>query len=171
MSFCDDRVDAPEGAGGGGEVRARMLRDVEKCRERNGPMGTDESYGNNGRFLFQRNNTVLQVIASDGLGWDHVSVSHAKRCPTWEEMCWIKDLFFEPEETAVQFHPPESVYVNNHPFCLHLWRQQGAGIALPDPIFVGVRGIDSQQAKGDNHGFRDVARSRRGRWIQVGGDG
>ena len=39
---------------------------------------------------------TLRVLFSDGLGWDHVSVSLADRCPTWAEMCFIKDLFLRP---------------------------------------------------------------------------
>src|SRR5262245_54586743 len=46
---------------------------------------------------------ALQVIASmacpengDLFLWDHVSVSLSHRCPTWDEMCWVKDLFFLP---------------------------------------------------------------------------
>lgn len=61
---------------------------------------------------------------SDGSGWDHVSVSLATRTPTWEEMCWVKRLWFLPEEVVMQLHPAESEYVNYHPFCLHLWRPQ-----------------------------------------------
>ncbi len=81
------------------------------------------------------------AVASDGGGWDHVSVSPCSKkrqtCPTWEEMCEIKDMFFEPEEAVVQYHPARSEYVNNHPFCLHLWRPND-GTALPTPprIFV-----------------------------------
>ena len=85
----------------------------------------------NGRSFF--------VVASDGGGWDHVSVSlcNQKRCPTWEEMCAIKDMFFGPEEAVVQYHPPESMYVNNHPYCLHLWRpNSGAEIPMPPIEFV-----------------------------------
>lgn len=92
-----------------------------------------------------------QVIVSDGLGWDHVSISMRKeinkrgesigvnRCPTWLEMCFIKDLFFEKHEYAVQFHPPEADYVSHHDYCLHLWRSKDKVIPLPDPILVGPR--------------------------------
>ena len=48
----------------------------------------------------------FRVIASCGDGWEHVSVSLPNRCPTWNEMAWIASLFFEPEETLVQFRPP-----------------------------------------------------------------
>lgn len=33
---------------------------------------------------------AIAIIASWGGGWEHVSVSLARRCPTWEEMCIIK---------------------------------------------------------------------------------
>jgi hypothetical protein len=80
---------------------------------------------------------VLRVIASDGLGWDHVSVSLVDRCPTWDEMCFIKDQFWTEEECVIQFHPPKSEYVNCHPFCLHLWKKQGESIQTPPSVMVG----------------------------------
>jgi len=66
----------------------------------------------------------LTVLASTDGGWDHVSVSRGSRDPYWAEMCKIKDLFFDDEECAVQYHPKKSEYVNLHPHCLHLWRNQ-----------------------------------------------
>ena len=77
-----------------------------------------------GIYCFRRGNARLRVVASNGMGWDHVSVSLATRTPTWDEMCWVKDKFFAPEEVAFQLHPARSQYVNYHPFCLHLWRPQ-----------------------------------------------
>lgn len=76
----------------------------------------------------------LVVIASNGEGevpWEHVSVSLRGRTPNWLEMCFIKDLFWGEEEAVVQLHPPKSVYVNNHPNCLHLWRPLEVSIPLP----------------------------------------
>jgi len=70
--------------------------------------------------------------------WEHVSVSIENRCPTWEEMCLVKSLFWEPEDTVVQFHPPESDYVNAHRFCLHLWRYKGI-MPRPPSITVGPK--------------------------------
>jgi len=63
--------------------------------------------------------------------WEHVSVSARHRCPTLEEMCKVKDLFWGEEETVVQFHPAKSKYVNHHPHCLHLWKQVGLEMNLP----------------------------------------
>ena len=90
-------------------------------------------------FLRSPSMANIQVMVCDGLetGWDHVSVSLSKRCPTWDEMCWVKNLFFRPDEAVIQIHPPADQYVNDHPHCLHLWRPIG-GIETPPPILVGV---------------------------------
>lgn len=113
----------------------------EQYRVQQGQLASSRLDGNNGAFVIrsQKLKYPLSVIASDGLGWDHVSVSTPVRCPTWQEMCFIKDLFWDEEDAIVQFHPPKSLYVNNHPFCLHLWRNQFNPVVLPDPILVGVR--------------------------------
>jgi hypothetical protein len=75
---------------------------------------------------------------SDDIPWEHVSVSTRTRCPTWEEMCWVKSLFFEEEEAVVQYHPPRSQYVNDHAYCLHLWRPLRAELPTPPSIAVGL---------------------------------
>lgn len=100
-----------------------------------------------GVFYFPRaGNTQLICIASPGtdeIPWEHVSCRIASykgdRCCTWMEMCEVKSLFWEPEECVVQYHPPESDYVNNHPFVLHLWRPIGIEIPRPPSIAVGIR--------------------------------
>lgn len=69
--------------------------------------------------------------------WEHVSVSLPDRCPTWEEMCLVKRLFWDDEETVIQFHPPASQYVNRHEFCLHLWKQIGVTVATPPTNLIG----------------------------------
>jgi hypothetical protein len=79
----------------------------------------------------------LRVIASHGMGWDHVSVSLPNRCPTWEEMSFIKHLFFKPDEVVMQLHVAQAAHINVHNYCLHLWRPHNAAIPLPDPIMVG----------------------------------
>lgn len=85
----------------------------------------------------------LNVIAVDGkeTGWDHVSISlnepdGRKRCPSWDEMCLVKSLFWEASECVVQFHPPEANYVNVHPGVLHLWKQVSAEFPMPPQICV-----------------------------------
>lgn len=76
------------------------------------------------------------VIFSWVGGWEHVSVSYPNRCPTWEEMCTVKDMFWNEEECVVQYHPPKSEYVNNYPYCLHLWRKSGENFETPPKNFV-----------------------------------
>jgi hypothetical protein len=76
------------------------------------------------------------VIFSWGGGWDHVSVSYPSRCPTWDEMCYIKNVFFEEDECVIQYHPPKGDYVNMHPYCLHMWKPQKQVIPLPPKEFV-----------------------------------
>jgi hypothetical protein len=78
----------------------------------------------------------LMAVASSGGGWDHVSASRKDRCPTWEEMCRVKDLFFNDDEWAVQYHPPRKANINAHPYCLHLWRPQGIEIPTPPEWMV-----------------------------------
>jgi len=51
-------------------------------------------------------------------------------------MCFVKALFWRSDETVIQFHPPESEYVNDHPHCLHLWRNTRHEHALPPAILL-----------------------------------
>lgn len=89
---------------------------------------------------------ILRIIASDAeydvsKGWEHVSVSLPNRCPNWPEMCFVKDLFWTEDETVIQFHPPKADYVNNHAFCLHMWRDTKFNIRLPPSILVGIKDL------------------------------
>lgn len=112
---------------------------LEACRVTTGQYASDKSFGFNGAFFVPVFGLTLKVICSDGSGWDHVSVSRPDRCPTWEEMAEIKSLFFDDHECVMQLHPPKSDYVNNHSYCLHLWRPQAAVIPRPPSEFVGAR--------------------------------
>lgn len=52
-----------------------------------------------------------------------------------------KDIFWGPEETVIQYHPPKSEYVNNHPSVLHLWRPTGVDLPLPPSILTGIKSL------------------------------
>lgn len=130
------------------------FRVPEKYRVRTGERATDESYGNNGMFRVPsglRRPYAMTIIASDSdcweeLGyeppaWEHVSVSTAVRCPTWEEMCFVKGLFWDSEDVVIQFHPRASEYVNNHSYCLHMWRPVGVTLPTPPLETVGVKAV------------------------------
>lgn len=54
-------------------------------------------------------------------------------------MCFVKSLFWPPEDCVVQFHPPASEYVNNHSRCLHMWRWSRGDFPTPPAILVGVK--------------------------------
>jgi hypothetical protein len=127
--------------GGSEMIQVTGFHVPEHCRVRNGVLGSDVSYGNNGLFIFRlkQNGQKVHVICSDGMGWEHVSVSMESRCPTWQEMCEIKDTFWGPEDCVVQYHPPKSQYVNNHPHCLHLWRKVGGDFERPPSFMVGKK--------------------------------
>jgi hypothetical protein len=84
----------------------------------------------------------LRIIFSDGEGWEHVSVSLPSRCPYWDEMMFVKALFWDDEDAVMQLHPPKSEYVNEHPYCLHLWRPTDQVIPLPPSEFVGSKSRD-----------------------------
>ena len=112
-----------------------MFHVPEKCRVIEGPMKSLIGSGNNGCFAIalkkkdiQSPTVITWVIASDGSteldkGWEHVSVSiNRNRTPTWEVMCFVKNTFWDEKDCVIQYHPPKESYVNNHPFCLHLWR-------------------------------------------------
>lgn len=83
----------------------------------------------------------MSFIASWGGGWDHVSVAplNRKKVPTWEQMCKVKDIFFKPDESVIQVHPPKEEYVNNMSNCLHLWRCSYKEMLLPPSCFVGIK--------------------------------
>jgi hypothetical protein len=48
-------------------------------------------------------------------------------------MCFVKDLFRDPEECVVQYHPPLSRYVKFHQHRLHLWRPMHGEFPMPPP--------------------------------------
>lgn len=89
----------------------------------------------------------MTVIWSYGGGWEHVSIDGKKRLPDWNEMCALKDMFFSDDEFCVQYHPPKSEYVNNIPYCLHIWKpieQYSGKLPMPPSLFVGVKGVELQ---------------------------
>ena len=64
------------------------------------------------------------VWGDDENGMEHVSVSPYDHSitPSWDDMCRLKDIFFDEEERVIQIHPKRSEYVNMMGNCLHLWR-------------------------------------------------
>ena len=114
-----------------------------------GPLASSLEDGNNGAFTLPSPEPgwVLFAVASDGMGWDHVSISARQgrrtRTPTWREMVAAKDACWDPDDVVIQYHPRRADYVNNHPHVLHLWRSQVREFPTPDPMLVGdpTRGV------------------------------
>ena len=112
---------------------------IEQYRVRDGALGTTRADGNNGAFLIpkpQGSGMCYQVIVNDTDGWEHVSVvmkdvDRYTYTPSWDEMCYVKNLFWRDDETVVQYHPAKSEYVNVHENCLHLWKPSMGEIIAP----------------------------------------
>ena len=119
-------------------------------RVRSGHLASDDTYGNNGAFQVTHPRDAkryskpprMLCIASDGMLFEHVSISlNRPRCPKWEEMCYIKNLFWDKEDAVIQIHPPADQYVDCHPFTLHLWRKAGTNdfYEAPPSYMVGPK--------------------------------
>jgi hypothetical protein len=98
------------------------------------PHGPGDPFG---WFVIRHSGNLFAIQADAQTEWEHVSISMKNRTPRWDEMCFIKDLFWEPEQCVVQYHPPKSEYVNQAKNCLHLWHYRGA-MPRPPKIYVGV---------------------------------
>lgn len=125
----------------------------EKLEE--GRVDGQRDWGAYGKFVVHGPCGERLVIVASGAdaddemseGWEHVSVSTRRRPPNWQEMCFVKDLFWEAEECVMQLHPPQSQYVNNHAHCLHLWRPKHQTIPQPPSGLVGIKGVNPEVMK------------------------
>jgi len=101
---------------------------VERARKIHPTKGPSPRGAPYGYFEFSNG---LRVVVGCGMGWEHVSVSRRGRIPNWEDMHWVKQRFWDDDETVMQLHPSEDRYVNECRYCLHLWRPIGAEIPIP----------------------------------------
>lgn len=115
------------------------MRDLSHLKEYRVPLLGDMGDETNGAFRIKIKGTEWGIIASSGEGWEHVSISHKHKTPSWKTMSELKDLFFEEEERVVQYHPPKSEYVNNHENCLHLWKPIDKEIPHPPSWMIGIK--------------------------------
>lgn len=89
-------------------------------------------------FEFKYKVRKYEVIASNGGGWDHVSIYplHQKHTPSWDVMCILKNMCFNDDEVVMELHPAKKDYVNLAEYCLHLWKPQYEAIPTPPKLFV-----------------------------------
>lgn len=119
-----------------------MFKIPNQFRVRNGILGSnenDEGYQYAGAFIIPLDGEFFSVIASNEMGWEHVSIAHPKKCPTWEQMCAVKELFWDDSDCVIQYHPAKKDYVNLHPNCLHLWRPIEEKLPTPPTVLIGLR--------------------------------
>lgn len=117
----------------------RNLRDIDRFRRWDYELRAHGVVGDEGAGVFVMDcaGTELTCVISSGGGWDHISVSTPIRCPTWEEMEFVRKQVARPGEVWVQFGVPESQHINLHPYCLHWWRPQHREVRLPPAWMVG----------------------------------
>lgn len=125
-------------------VRLNKARVLEPSRTVSAAFISTEADGFSGLFRLVLDGKMVRCIASDQLGWKHVSVSleYERKPPSWSIMAKVKDLFWEDDETVVQYHPAKKDYVNFHEGCLHLWQYIGGGpfeMPLPHWYLVGPK--------------------------------
>ena len=131
-------------------IRSRWLADA---RKRNIPERTVPTeivfYLVEGLKIMPTNNPAV--------GWDHISISPQRAeslTPTWEQMCRMRDLFFNDDEVVLQYHPPLQNHVNCATNTLHLWRCQNAEIPLPPCYRPNATAIPSTERL---PGIRDLS--------------
>ena len=99
----------------------------------------EEQFNIAGTYSDPITNKSLFFKFTRSLGWEHLSVSLAHKCPTWEQMCKMKEYFWNDDEVCFQLHPKKEDYVNNHEYCLHIWKPIDKEIPTPPRIMVGVK--------------------------------
>ena len=74
-----------------------------------------------GSTVWESSTGCTAFAAREPEGW-HVSVSHPKRLPSWDEMRTAREAMTPDEVTMAMLLPPRAQYVNVHETCLHLWQ-------------------------------------------------
>lgn len=134
-------------------MRAFLPEQLQAGRDTEGRYRSTPADGANGRFVLFCKSTgrTLLVVGSSGSDWplsglpgepwEHVSVSilgRTSHTPSWGEMDFVRGLFWNDDETVIQFHPPRSLHINFHAGCLHLWKPPYP-VPLPPPETIGPR--------------------------------
>jgi len=63
----------------------------------------------------------LVIVGHSSDGW-HLSISHARRYPTWDEIKAARYQLTPHNVTMAMLLPPPEEYVNIHENCFHLWQ-------------------------------------------------
>jgi len=118
-----------------------ITEEMEQYRIKDAPFisGSGQQSG-----MFRFEGLDITIFSADP-DWEHCTVSTTTRCPTWDEMCKVKNLIWGECVTVVQYHPNKEAYVNLHPFALHMWRNS-EGHELPDlrMVYSGRTTLEEQ---------------------------
>jgi hypothetical protein len=111
---------------------------ANRWRIKSGSLATSEVDGFNGAFLVPLEGELWFIIASDKLGWKHVSVSNSQKkvLPNWTIMSRVKGCFFGDDEAAVIYLPSKEDHINDHPYTHHLWMPLDEPMPKPPIVFV-----------------------------------
>lgn len=119
-------------------------------RVKEGPLKSSDTFGFCGAFYIPScfPGVMLGVIASDGSDWvktglpppifEHASVRviNEQRLPTWNEMDYVKKIFWSDDEVVAQLHVNDERKVQHRTDVLHLWKQIGQDYSLPPGICI-----------------------------------
>lgn len=97
------------------------INKIEKYRQdMDDPLNASNPGDDHGMFFVpvpkpKKMDTFMAIKVSSGGGWEHVSITmHRKfklgiisldRTPTWQEMCFVKNLLWDENDTVIQYHP------------------------------------------------------------------
>ena len=109
-------------------MRLHFSDEVEHARRVHPDHGGSPAGANYGWFVFANG---LRVMLTTALGWEHVSVSRSIAPPSWDDMLWVRRLFWRPEEWVMQLYPPDGQYIGLAANAVHLWRP--TMLAIPTP--------------------------------------
>jgi hypothetical protein len=129
---------------------------IQEIDEKDGFAGTFyKMIFKNGKYVRSNNyEDNLNYIFSWGMGWEHLSISTPVKCPTWEQMQQMKEIFWRDDECCMQLHPKKEDYVNNHPYCLHIWKPIDQEIPTPPLIMVGIPGVTPEERNAINFSWK-----------------
>jgi hypothetical protein len=104
-----------------------------------GPGMTDGMWDNHKRLL--RVGASIALYGDDRV-WLHLSISHRRRMPTYDELTYLKRHWAGEDRKCIMVFAPKDEHVNIHPRCLHLYCCL-EGDPLPDfsTVILGKRSI------------------------------
>lgn len=120
----------------------KSFEHLEEFRCKDYSIWSSEKGDTFGVFIIRIGSYALLCIVGDGHFWDHVSVTvrdkkgrQIKRLPNYNELCKVKNLFFEDDEIVVHYFVPATDHVNINDWCLHLWKHQQKPFPRP-PMYM-----------------------------------